>query len=72
MERYIIDRFEGDYAVLEKEEGGTIDVLKSDLPDADEGDVIIFENGFYRADKEETLRRQELIAEKMRKLFEKN
>lgn len=72
MEKYIIDRFEGDYAVLEREKGGTIDVLKSDLPEAREGDVILLENGFYRVDKEDTLRRQELIAEKMRKLFEKN
>lgn len=71
MERYIIDRFEGDFAVLEREEGGTIDVLKSDLPEASEGDVVIFENGSYRVDKEETLSRRELIAEKMRKLFEK-
>lgn len=72
MERYIIDRFEGDYAVLEMESGGTIDVLKADLPEVAEGDVIIFENGFYRVCKEETLKRRELIAEKMRKLFEKN
>ena len=70
MERYIIDRFEGDFAVLERENGGTVDVLKADLPDATEGDVIVFENGFYKVDKEETQRRQELILEKMRKLFE--
>ncbi len=72
MERYVIDRFEGDFAVLEREEGGTVDILKSDLPETTEGDVIIFENGVYRVDKEETLRRQELTLEKMRKLFEKN
>lgn len=72
MERYIVDRFEGDFAVLESEEGGTVDILKSLLPDANEGDVILFENELYRVDKEETLKRQELIAEKMRKLFEKN
>lgn len=72
MERYIIDRFEGDFAVLESEKGGTIDVLKADLPHVEEGDVLVFENGFYRVDKEETLKRRELIAEKMRKLFEKN
>ncbi len=72
MERYIIDRFEGDFAVLESENGGTVDVLKSELPDAREGDVITLENGFYKVDKEETQRRQELIAEKMRKLFEKD
>ena len=70
MERYIVDRFEGDFAVLESENGGTVDILKSDLPDVKEGDVIVFEDGYYKVDREETQRRRELIAEKMRKLFE--
>ena len=71
MEKYIIDRFEGDFAVLEKESGGTIDVSKKDIPDAKEGDVLILENGIYKVSLEETQRRKELIAEKLRKLFEK-
>ena len=71
MEKYIVDRFEGDFAVLEKESGGTIDVPKEDIPDAKEGDVLILENGIYKVSMEETQRRKELIAEKMRKLFEK-
>lgn len=70
MEKYIVDRFEGEFAVLEKESGGTVDILKSDLPPAHEGDVIIFENGAYKVSREETKKRKELIAEKMRKLFE--
>ena len=40
MEKYIIDRFEGEFAVLEKEDGGTIDVPKTQIPDAKEGDVV--------------------------------
>ena len=71
MEKYIVDRFEGDFAVLEKETGGTIDVPKKDILDAKEGDVLILENGIYKVSLEETKRRKELIAEKMRKLFEK-
>ena len=71
MEKYIVDRVEGDFAVLEKESGGTIDVPKKDIPDAKEGDVLILENGIYKVSLEETQRRKELIAEKMRKLFEK-
>ena len=71
MKKFIVDRFEEEYAVLEKEEGGTIDVLKSDLPDVKEGDVVIYEDGIYTVDYEETRKRKELIKEKMRKLFEK-
>lgn len=69
--KYIIDRFEGEFAVLEKEEGGTFDVPKSEIIDAKEGDVVIFDNGIYTVDKEETKKRKELIAEKIKRLFER-
>lgn len=69
MEKYIIDRFEGDFAVLEKEDGGTIDVKKTFLEGASEGDVVIFENGEFIIDVQETHRRRKKIEEKMRKLF---
>ena len=69
MEKFIIDRFECEYAVLEKEEGTTIDVLKSKIPDAKEGDVVVLENGVYRVDKDETQKRKQLIEEKVKKLF---
>ena len=68
MERYIVDRFEGEYAVLEREDGSTIDVLKEIVSGA-EGDVVVFKDGEYCADKEETLARRRMIEEKMRKLF---
>lgn len=71
MKKFIVDRFEEEYAVLEKEEGGTVDVLKSELPEVREGDVLTYENGIYTVDCEETQKRKELIREKMRKLFEK-
>ena len=71
MEKYIIDRFEEEYAVLEREDGKILNILKSSLPDAKKGDVIIFENSIYTVDKEETERRKKIIAEKKRgKLFE--
>lgn len=70
MEKYIIDRFEEEYAVLEREDGKILNILKSSLPDAKKGDVIVFENGIYTVDKEETERRKKIIAEKVRKLFE--
>lgn len=69
--KYIIDRFEGEFAVLEKEDGGIIDVPKSEIEGAKEGDVVLFENGFYTIDIEETEKRKALIEEKMKKLFER-
>ena len=72
MEKLIIDRFEGEFAVLEKQSGGTVDVLKKKLPDVKTGDVLIYENGTYTVDEEETLRRKKLIKEKLHKLFENN
>ncbi len=69
--KYIIDRFEGEFAVLEKEEGGTIDVPKTQIPNAKEGYVVFFKDGVYSIDAEETEKRKALIAEKMKKLFER-
>lgn len=71
MEKFIVDRFEGEYAVLERESGGMQDILKATLGNVKEGDVLILENGKYRFDREETLKRKAMIKEKMRKLFEK-
>ena len=71
MEKFIVDRFEEEYAVLEKETLETVDVLRTELPDAKEGDVLIYENGVYTVDCEETQKRKEFIQEKLRKLFEK-
>ena len=69
MKKYVLDRFEEEFAVLEKEEGGTIDILKSILPDAERGDVIAEENGIYFVDKTATMERKAIIAEKRKRLF---
>ncbi len=69
MEKYIIDRFEEEYAVLEKEDGTTENVARELIPDASEGDVVIEENGKYSIDKNETEERKRRIGEKMKKLF---
>ncbi len=69
MEKYIVDRFEDDFAVLEKDDGGTVDVKKELLKNACEGDVVIFENGEYIIDLQETQMRRKNIEEKMRNLF---
>jgi len=38
---YIIDRFEGEFAVLEKNDGKTYSVIRDILPLCDEGDRVI-------------------------------
>ena len=69
MKKYIIDRYEENFAVLEKEEGGTINVDKSLLPDAKKGDVVIEKNGEFFVDSKLTMERKATIAEKIRRLF---
>lgn len=69
--KVIIDRFEGDLAVCEAEDGKMVDIEKSKLPkNADVGDVIILENGHFRVDKEETDKRRKEIEELMNEVWE--
>jgi Protein of unknown function (DUF3006) len=69
--KYIIDRFEGDLAVCEAEDGKMVDIEKSKLPkNAEVGDVIILENGHFRVNKDETDRRRKEIEDLMNELFE--
>lgn len=70
MERYIVDRFEEDFIVLEKETGGSIDIKRELLPHVQRGDVLTEENGIFLIDEKETLERKKRIFEKMNKLFE--
>lgn len=70
MKRGIIDRFEGELAVIEVN-NVTIDVPKSKLPStAKEGDVLIIEDDTYTIDRGETDKRRREIQDLMNKLFE--
>lgn len=67
----IIDRFEGDYAVVEFEGRQMEDILRSELAtDAKEGDVIFLLNGNYHVDEEETQRRKAEIAKLTENMWE--
>ncbi len=63
--KVIIDRFEGDFAVVEIEKGNFAHISKSLLPGADEGDVISVE-----IDKIETDNRKSRIQNLMGDLFD--
>lgn len=59
----IIDRFEGDYAVVEFDGRQMKDIPKSELAlEAKEGDVIVLFKGKYHVDQDETQRRKAQIA----------
>lgn len=72
MERYILDRLEEDWAVMEGESGSFLEIRKDALPpDSREGDV------FYRAEDawvsvpEEAQGRAARIRQKMNRLWKK-
>ncbi|TYP56686.1 DUF3006 domain-containing protein [Thermosediminibacter litoriperuensis] len=65
----VIDRFEGEFAVIETTDGKIINIKKHLLPErAREGDVIDLEN--LTIDEPETRRRKREIEEMARYLFE--
>lgn len=62
MKRFIVDRFEGDKAVLECENGETAVFERRSLPkNLKEGDVLRFDNGSCYLNAEETARRRKKI-----------
>ena len=74
MQKYIIDRFEEDFAVCENyDTEEIIDILKEKLPnDAKEGDIIFKDdNENFCIDYEETRLRKERM-EALRKSLKKN
>ena len=66
----IIDRFEGEYAILE-DDSNHYEIKKSELPKAcHEGDVIVSQGGIYAIDEEQTKLRREAIRRLQRSLWE--
>ena len=63
--KVIIDRFEGDYAVVEIEVGKCVNIPKILVPNAKEGDVINIE-----IDNKETEERKKNIQNLINNIFE--
>ena len=63
--KVIIDRFEGDYAVVELDVGKCVNIPKILIPDAKEGDVIKI-----NIDRETTEERKKQIQELVNNVFE--
>lgn len=70
MRKGIIDRFEGDFAVIEFD-GVTEDLPRKELPDnCSVGDVLIFDQGKITVDKLESINRRKEIDDLTDELFE--
>jgi hypothetical protein len=70
MRQGVIDRFEGEYAVIEFD-GTTEDILKSELPtEVKVGDSLIFYEDKITIDTDDTISRKEEIDNLMEELFE--
>lgn len=68
---WILDRIEGEIAVIETDTG-RLELPRQQLPpEAREGDVLVQSADRIRTDPEETSRRRERIAEKYRRLRSK-
>ena len=63
--KVIVDRFEGDYAVVEIAIGKCVNIPRVLVPDAQEGDIIKIE-----IEKNETEKRKKYIKDLMNNVFE--
>lgn len=72
MKKYIVDRFEGDYAVCETDNKSMVNIMRSKLPNVTkEGDYIIEnEDGSFSVDIEATETRRKQMRKKLDSLFE--
>ena len=68
MKKFIVDRIEGDKAVLECENGDMVNLELKALPkNIKEGDVINFQENSYFLNSDETKARKEKIKNLMKK-----
>lgn len=72
MKTLIIDRFEGDFAVCEREDCSMVTIAKSRLPKGVQpGNILKFEDdGTVRVDTQEEFRRREKLFKLQESLFE--
>lgn len=69
--KLIIDRFEGDCAICEKEDRTMINIKIINLPEnTKEGDIIVFENGKVIINHSETKKRKNQAEHRMNNLWE--
>lgn len=68
--KYIIDRFEGNYAICEDEHGNMVNINRDKLPsNAAEGDVVVRRLTGYIIDQSETNKRKKGNQSLMKELW---
>ena len=71
--RMVIDRFEGDYVVCERDDRTMLNINKNKVPsEAKEGDVLIVDGDAISIDLMETSKRKERAEKLMEELFKTN
>ena len=69
LEKYAVDRIEGNFAVLENIKTKEIKIVELLLlPVVKEKDILVYENELYMIDNEERRKRLKMIQEKLDKL----
>ncbi len=66
---YYIDRIEGNVIVCQNEEDGMLELDRSILPEAKEGDCVVFNGEGYSVDTERTQKRKEKMNALLDDLF---
>ena len=70
-EKYIIDRIEGNYTIIEKENGDmykiSIENIKGNF---NEGDILIKKGEYFEIDKKFTINRKNEINDTMKNMWE--
>jgi hypothetical protein len=68
--KLIIDRFEGNFALCEDEQGNMINIERHKVPmEAVEGDILVIKENNIVIDLQETENRKQQIKELMTELF---
>ncbi|MBZ2174548.1 DUF3006 domain-containing protein [Schnuerera sp. xch1] len=69
--KFTIDRFEGNFAVCEKEDGTMININRDKLPKkVKEGDILLVEDDSIKVDEKATKERKKSIDKLMEDLWE--
>ena len=70
-EKYIIDRVEWNYAIVEKENGDMYRIsIKNIKGNFNEGDILIVKDEYFEIDKKLTLNRKNEINNSMKNMWE--
>lgn len=67
--RYVVDRIEGDYAILENlDNRAKKEIALNLLPNIRENDILVAENGNYKVDLAFKKDRKRMLEEKLKKI----